>query len=130
MATRTVPLVPLEDELGEGDRAVDAALQRPWRKAGALSRGPELAERFLESASFDRAPWLTVAFAGGIAAWFVLPNPITWILWLGGWLIAAIGAIAIWRGDDAIRALQHHHRAKPRRGGPRSGQAIRAQRAK
>ena len=70
MATRTVPLVPLEDELGEGDRAVDAALQRPWRKAGALSRGPELAERFLESASFDRAPWLTVAFAGGIAAWF------------------------------------------------------------
>lgn len=100
MATRTVPLVPLEDELGEGDRAVDAALQRPWRKAGALSRGPELAERFLESASFDRAPWLTVAFAGGIAAWFVLPNPITWILWLGGWLIAAIGAIAMWRGDD------------------------------
>jgi competence protein ComEC len=100
MATHTVPLVPLY-EADEGDPPVDAALQRPWRKARALSRGADLAERLLERAAFDRAPWLPVALAGGIAAWFVLPGPVAWLAWLGAWALAAIAAAALWRDRDA-----------------------------
>ena len=36
---------------------------------------------------------------------------------------------AIRRGDDAIRAFQHHNSAKPRRGGARGAEPIRARRA-
>lgn len=100
MATRTVPLVPLSDDADFGQRSADAALQRPWRKARALSRGADRAERFLERAAFDRAPWLAVALAGGIAAWFLLPGPIAWLAWLATWTFAAIAAVALWRGID------------------------------
>lgn len=106
MATRTVPLVPLSDEGGEGYPPADAALQRPWRKANALSRGASLAEDFLSGAAFDRAPWLTVGLAAGIAAWFVLPGPLSWSAWIGVAMIAAIGAAAIWREDGARAHLR------------------------
>ena len=36
-------------------------------------------EHLLETAGFDRAPWLAVGFAGGIAAWFALANPWHWL---------------------------------------------------
>ncbi|MGX7926100.1 ComEC/Rec2 family competence protein [Tsuneonella sp. HG094] len=100
MATRTVPLVPLSDTDAEGDREVDAALQRPWRTGRFLSRGADQLERFLDQAAFDRAPWLTVAFMAGIAPWFLLPGPVSWILWIGASLLAAIGAVARWRGNE------------------------------
>ena len=64
MATRNVPLVPM----GEGEPPADAAVQRPWPKPHALSSPAGLAESLLERAAFDRAPWLTIAFAGGMAA--------------------------------------------------------------
>jgi competence protein ComEC len=84
----------------EGDLAVDAALQRPWRKAGSLSRGADWAERLLDQAAFDRAPWLTVALAGGIAAWFVLPDEVAWLAWIAAWTVTAIAAAALWREHD------------------------------
>ena len=101
MATRPVPLVPLSDD-GQGtDPRVDAALQRPWRKARALSSGAARAEIFLERAAFDRAPWLTVALVAGIACWFVLPGPVAWLAWIGAALLAVIAAAAIWHdGGD------------------------------
>lgn len=101
MATRTAPLIPLIDEGGEGAPPGDAALQRPWRKAGRLSSVAEFAERFLAEAGWDRAPWLAIALAAGIAAWFALPGPTAWLAWAGLSLIAAIAAAAIWRSDDA-----------------------------
>ena len=36
------------------------------------------AEAFLEARPFARGQWLAVAFAAGIAAWFVLPGPWQW----------------------------------------------------
>lgn len=64
--------------------AGNAALQQaPWPSPNRLSRLrlAELAdsvERFLEGAGFDRAPWLAVGLAGGIALWFWLDNPREW----------------------------------------------------
>ena len=47
-------------------------------------------DTFLNNAGFDRAPWLAVAFAFGIALWFVLPGPWIWVSVAGG-----LGAIAL-----------------------------------
>ena len=105
MATRTVPLVPLSDTDTVGDRPVDAALQRPWRTGRLLSRGADHLERFLDRAAFDRAPWLTVAFMAGIAAWFVLPGPVGWFAWTGASLLTAIAAAARWRGKKGRAEL-------------------------
>ena len=99
MATRTAPLVPLHDDDREGAEPADAALQRPWRKARALSSAAARVESFLERAEFDRAPWLVVALVAGIASWFVLPTPMAWLAWIVAALLAAIAAAAIWRED-------------------------------
>ena len=57
-----------------------AALQhRPWNRRNRLSRGLGSIEEFLGTAGFDRAPWLAVAFGGGIAAWFALPSAGYWL---------------------------------------------------
>lgn len=101
MATQNAPFVPL----GEGEASPHAAMQRPWQRAGGLSSFAEGAERFLEHAAHDRGPWLTVAFAAGIAAWFMLPDEGAWLraMALGGGL-AAVGWLH-WRGDESGRAL-------------------------
>lgn len=68
-----------------------AALQhRPWNSPRRLSRGLAGVERFLGEAGFDRAPWLTVAFGVGIAAWFILPTIAHWIA-----LLAGCGAVSM-----------------------------------
>ncbi len=96
MATRATPIVPLGEEPG------DAALQQPpWRKAARLSSAADAAERFLARAGFDRGPWLAVALAGGIAAWFALPDPGWWVTAIAAGLIVALGALALWRGSNA-----------------------------
>ncbi|WP_325049091.1 ComEC/Rec2 family competence protein [Tsuneonella amylolytica] len=64
------------------------------------------AEAFLATAGFDRAPWMTVAFAGGVGAWFVLPGPVAWLAMIGASVLIAIGAQAAWRGHDG-RAHLH-----------------------
>lgn len=57
-----------------------AALQHgPWTAEGLLSRVLAVVERFLSNAGFERTPWLTVAFASGIIAWFWLSSVLSWI---------------------------------------------------
>jgi competence protein ComEC len=95
MATRVPPLVPL------GDEPADAALQQPpWRNPARLSSVADAAERFLGRAGFDRGPWLAVALAAGIAAWFALPSAGWWVATIAAGLIVALGALALWRGDE------------------------------
>ena len=102
MATRRPPTVPLGDEAG------DAALQQPlWRNRLALSSVAGFAEGFLERAGFDRAPWLAIALAAGIACWFVAPSPAWWIGAIAAGLLAATGALAAWRGRDDRSRLIH-----------------------
>jgi competence protein ComEC len=44
-----------------------------------LSSGVAQLEQALRAAGFDRAPWIAVALAGGIALWFLLPSPFAWV---------------------------------------------------
>ncbi|WP_238473894.1 ComEC/Rec2 family competence protein [Altericroceibacterium spongiae] len=53
----------------------------------------DYADTFLANAGFDRAPWLVVAFAAGIALWFGLSGPVAWVC---ATLIAFICASAGW----------------------------------
>jgi competence protein ComEC len=95
MATRAPPLVPLEDE------PADAALQQPpWRNPARLSSVADAAEAFLGRAGFDRGPWLAVALAAGIAAWFALPGPGWWVATMAAGMVLALGALALWRGVE------------------------------
>lgn len=100
MATRNAPLVPLR----AADAPPNAALQRPWQRQPSLSSFADAAEAFLERAAYDRGPWLAVAFAAGIAAWFTLPGSGAWLQAIG--LVVALSAIAWlhWRGREG-RAL-------------------------
>jgi competence protein ComEC len=73
-----------------------AALQHtPWRNRLDLSSGLEKVEQFLDRAAFDRAPWLVVAWAGGIAAWFALANSWQWLALAAGCLASALAALAL-----------------------------------
>src|SRR5690606_10299079 len=95
MATRQAPLVPL------GEEPADAALQRsPWRNRARLSSVGDAFDSALARAGFDRGPWLAIAFAGGIAAWFVLDGPVEWVLVGSACLMAVLGALAVWRGVE------------------------------
>ena len=96
MATRQAPFVPL------GEEPADAALQQsPWRKRARLSSVGDALDAALARAGFDRGPWLAIAFAGGIAAWFALDGAAEWVLAASLCLLAALGAVAVWRGNDA-----------------------------
>lgn len=64
-----------------GEAIDNAALPRThWRKRALLSSLGDRADLFLANAGFDRAPWLVVALATGIALWFVLSGPFWWAL--------------------------------------------------
>ena len=79
-------------------------MQRTWRTDRDLSSFLALAEAFLLRAGFDRGPWLAVAFAGGIAAWFALRSPWQWSAAIGGCLLTAMAAVALWRErEDRIQ---------------------------
>ena len=57
----------------------------------------EALERFLAAAGFDRGPWLAVAFAAGIASWFVLANVWQWLALLAagaGFAAASLAGFA------------------------------------
>jgi competence protein ComEC len=95
MATRQ-PHVPL------GEEPADAALQQPpWRNRARLSSVADAADAALARAGFDRGPWLAIAFAGGIALWFWLSGPVEWVLAVALCLLAAVGAVALWKGNEA-----------------------------
>ena len=81
-----------------------AALQQShWRKrvnlSSRLASMLKTTEHLLETAGFDRAPWLAVGFAGGIAAWFALANPWQWLALIAACLAAMLGALAGLRED-------------------------------
>ncbi len=95
MATKHPPLVPL------GDYPGDAAPQHThWRKLRGLSSIAAQAEQFLASSGFDRGPWLAVALAAGIGAWFVLGDSTGWVLSIAAGLMTALGAAALWKGQE------------------------------
>ena len=72
-----------------------AALQHnPWRSFRGLSSVARVCEHFLAGAGLDRGPWLAVAFAGGIAAWFGLGNRWHWQGFILLGLAIAAGAAA------------------------------------
>lgn len=56
-------------------------------------------EAFLAARPFERGTWLAVAFAMGIAAWFVLPDPARWLAVLAGGGAIALAALAGFRSD-------------------------------
>jgi competence protein ComEC len=102
MATGPAPLIPMGGE--EPDYA--AMRHSPWRNRWSLSSALDGADHFLEQAGFDRGPWLAVALAAGIAVWFALPGPLAWVIALAVALVAALGAVAAWRGNHARARLQ------------------------
>ena len=102
MATQTAPFVPL----GEAEPDARAAPPRPWQRVARLSSFADAAERFLEGAAYDRGPWLAVAFAAGIGAWFALPDRAAWLqaMALAGGL--ALVAWLHWRGREGRDLLR------------------------
>lgn len=103
MATSQTPLIPL----GDDDPGNAAMRHSPWRKRLSLSSALDAAEHFLDRAGFDRGPWLAVALAAGIAAWFALPGLAAWVAAGLLAIIAALGALAAWRGEHGrARLLQ------------------------
>jgi len=64
-----------------------------------LSSAVDRLEHFLAGSGFDRAPWLAVAFGGGIAAWFGLPHRWEWVALLGLCAGLAGAAVAMLRRD-------------------------------
>lgn len=91
-----VPEVPL----GGGPERANAAAQRNWRSAARLSSAADRIETFLAEAGFDRGPWLAVAFAAGIGAWFRLSVPWQWLAVIALAILAAVAARALWRDRD------------------------------
>lgn len=81
-------------------RAVGAALQQaPWRRRATLSSIADGLEHFLAHSGFDRAPWLAVAFGGGIAGWFALPHAWQWPALIALCLGVALAALILLRED-------------------------------
>ena len=95
MASNAPPTVPMGN-----DAPLGAALQHsPWPKRARLASGLEACEQFIEAAGFDRAPWLVVALAAGIAAWFVLAGPAQWLGLFAACLAGAVTA-GLWFGSE------------------------------
>ena len=85
-----------------------AALQHHghWRSRVRLSSVAFAADKFLATAGFDRAPWLAVGFAGGIAAWFALPDEWAWLALIFGGLGLVVAAGAMMRADGRCPYLR------------------------
>ncbi|MEY4160428.1 MAG: hypothetical protein RLZZ136_1049 [Pseudomonadota bacterium] len=92
-------LAPLPSDSLDLNPARAAMQQMPWRLASRLSSGLDAVEQFLGRAEFDRGPWLAVAFAGGIAAWFGLASSgerLGFVLFL---LALALAGLALFRSE-------------------------------
>ena len=81
-------------------RVIGAALQHcHWPSRSGLSSVPGAVERFLGSTGFDRGPWLAVAFAAGIALWFLTDNRWQWLAIIALCLALAAAGAALLRPD-------------------------------
>jgi competence protein ComEC len=116
---RDVPVIPMGDDPGDRD-AAGRGLARPWQTRGRLSsaggrqiasRLADAAEEFLAGAAFDRAPWLAVVLAGGIATWFALPQMWHWCAAIAGGVGLALGAWTLWPPASAADETRAHLRA-------------------
>ena len=95
MARKALPLVPLGSDAPDG-----AALQHGhWRIHFDLSSGLARAERFLAAAGVEQGPGAVVAFAAGIAAWFVCANVWQWLGVIAGGLGLALAGLAGFGAD-------------------------------
>ena len=114
------PIIPMGEEpersaaaLGPApDSLHKAETPRLWQRGQGLSSVASSvalrAEDFLAQAGFDRAPWLAVAFASGIFAWFALKTPWHWASAIGASVLLALAALAVWpRGSDADETRGH-----------------------
>jgi len=91
-----------------------AALQQGhWPSRRGLSSMLDALDRFLGDAGFDRAPWLAVAFAAGIAAWFGLGNSWHWLALIAGCLAVALLAWAAMRGEGRFPYVRQALAAVP-----------------
>lgn len=89
------------------DLAGRAALQhRLCRVAGRLSSGLDALEHFLCRAGFDRAPWLAVAFAAGIGAWFIFMQQWQWVAVIAMLSVTAACALLFMREDGRFPYLR------------------------
>ena len=87
--------------------ATGAAVQQsPWRRLAHLSRGLAGIERFLADSGFDRGPWLAVAFAGGVAAWFAMANSWEWLGLITLCLATVVATFALSRDDGEFPYLR------------------------
>jgi len=93
-----MPIVPTGGSADKGH----AAAQRTWRRNAKLSSAAVYFDGALQHAGLDRAPWLTVFFAAGIGAWFLLPGPWQWCAAIGGSFLTALGAAHILREREAF----------------------------
>ena len=96
MASDAVPWVPMGSDASSDAAPQHEAPERGPGPAGLL----DSAERFLAASGFDRAPWLAVAFAGGIGAWFALPDAPQWLALLALCGAAVAGGYAMPNGAE------------------------------
>ncbi len=102
MARKALPLIPLDGATPDG-----AALQHGhWRIPLDLSSGLARAERFLAKAGVEQGPWAVVAFAAGIAAWFVCANAWQWLGVISVGLGLALAALAGLRAEGRYPHLR------------------------
>lgn len=59
-----------------------------------MSSVADAVEHFLSAAGFERGPWLAVAFAAGIAAWFALTDRWEWLAFVAGCAAVGLGSLA------------------------------------
>ncbi|MDJ0643471.1 MAG: ComEC/Rec2 family competence protein [Erythrobacter sp.] len=109
---RDAPIIPMGEGAENGSDSGGGAARKSARRAWQWGRGRsscdaeatglllDRVERFLAQAGFDRAPWLAAVFAGGILAWFALKTPWHWTAAMACATLAALGALAVWRGND------------------------------
>ncbi|MEE4288958.1 MAG: ComEC/Rec2 family competence protein [Erythrobacter sp.] len=108
---------PVPDGLPSAPRraAGEATHPRLWQRGARLSSTAsalaDRAEAFLGAAGFDRAPWLAVAFACGIFAWFALAQPWQWLAAITGSALLALAALAVWPRGSAADETRGHLRS-------------------
>ncbi len=99
--------VPIGDGQDDAGSSVDVAVQHHWRRRLRLSSIGDTAERILGRSGFDKGPWLVVALAAGIAAWFMFDNPWQWAAVIGTCCLLSLAAAQVWQDKDGRVVLRN-----------------------